>query len=153
MLDKDLFDIPEQTPYIPVNVFQNSKKVLLHDRKGVYGGERGEGGYSLSCTGGNPVMSRGYSRTGQGTPQTGLRTGPVTGLGTTPLWANTHLWIHNLPSWSVHGRQWVQLFAKWKIFKIIRRFLVHSDPNTGQLNPLFHTFAEFRLIVNRIVAR
>ena len=25
--------------------------------------------------------------------------------------------------------------------------------NTGQLNPLFHTFAEFRLIVNRIVAR
>ena len=26
-------------------------------------------------------------------------------------------------------------------------------PNTGQLNPLFHTFAEFRLIVNRIVAR
>ena len=26
-------------------------------------------------------------------------------------------------------------------------------PNTGQLNPLFHTFAEFRLIVNRIVVR
>ena len=26
-------------------------------------------------------------------------------------------------------------------------------PNTGQLNPLFHTFGEFRLIVNRIVAR
>ena len=25
-------------------------------------------------------------------------------------------------------------------------------PNTGQLNPLFHTFAEFRLIVNRIAA-
>ena len=24
-------------------------------------------------------------------------------------------------------------------------------PNTGQLNPLFHTFAEFRLILNRIV--
>ena len=24
-------------------------------------------------------------------------------------------------------------------------------PNTGQLNPLFHTFPEFRLIVNRIV--
>ena len=28
-----------------------------------------------------------------------------------------------------------------------------STLNTGQLNPLFHTFAEFRLIVNRIVAR
>ena len=26
-------------------------------------------------------------------------------------------------------------------------------PNTGQLNPLFHTFAEFRPIVHRIVAR
>ena len=25
-------------------------------------------------------------------------------------------------------------------------------PNTGQLNPLFHTFAEFRPIVNRVVA-
>ena len=32
----------------------------------------------------------------------------------------------------------------------IRRFLVHSDT---ELNPLFHTSAEFRLIVNRIVAR
>ena len=28
-----------------------------------------------------------------------------------------------------------------------------SKPNTGQLNLLFHTFAEFRLIVNRIVAQ
>ena len=39
-----------------------------------------------------------------------------------------------------------------KVFINIRRF---SCPtlNTGQLNPLFHTFAEFRLIVNRIVAR
>ena len=26
-------------------------------------------------------------------------------------------------------------------------------PNTGQLNPLFYTFAEFRRIVNRVVAR
>ena len=32
-------------------------------------------------------------------------------------------------------------------------FLCILTPNTGQLNPLFHTFAEFRLIVNRIVAR
>ena len=32
-------------------------------------------------------------------------------------------------------------------------FLCIPTPNTGQLNPLFHTFAEFRLIVNRIVAR
>ena len=31
-------------------------------------------------------------------------------------------------------------------------FLYISTLNTGQLNPLFHTFAEFRLIVNRIVA-
>ena len=27
------------------------------------------------------------------------------------------------------------------------------SPNTGQLNPLFHTFAESRLIVNRVVAQ
>ena len=32
-------------------------------------------------------------------------------------------------------------------------FLCIPTPNAGQLNPLFHTFAEFRLIVNRIVAR
>ena len=32
-------------------------------------------------------------------------------------------------------------------------FLNIPTPNTGQLNPLFHTVAEFRLIVNRIVAR
>ena len=34
-------------------------------------------------------------------------------------------------------------------------FLCIPTPNTGtgQFNPLFHTFAEFRLIVNRIVAR
>ena len=31
-------------------------------------------------------------------------------------------------------------------------FLCIPTLNTGQLNPLFHTFAEFRLIVNRIVA-
>ena len=34
----------------------------------------------------------------------------------------------------------------------LRDFLCIPTPNTGQLNPLFHTFAEFRLIVNRIVA-
>ena len=28
-----------------------------------------------------------------------------------------------------------------------------STPNTGQLNSLYHTFGEFRLIVNRTVAR
>ena len=28
-----------------------------------------------------------------------------------------------------------------------------ETPNTGQLNPLFQTFAEFRPIVNRVVAR
>ena len=32
-------------------------------------------------------------------------------------------------------------------------FLCIPISNTGQLNALFHTFAEFRLIVNRIVAR
>ena len=32
-------------------------------------------------------------------------------------------------------------------------FLCIPTPNTGQLNPVFHTFAEFRPIVNRIVAR
>ena len=32
-------------------------------------------------------------------------------------------------------------------------FLCIPTPNTGQLNPLFHTFAEFRPIVNRIVVR
>ena len=31
-------------------------------------------------------------------------------------------------------------------------FLRIRTPNTDQLNPLFYTFAEFRLIVNRIVA-
>ena len=31
-------------------------------------------------------------------------------------------------------------------------FLCILTLNTGQLNPLFHTFAEFRLILNRIVA-
>ena len=31
-------------------------------------------------------------------------------------------------------------------------FLCIPTPNTGQLNPVFHTFAEFRPIVNRIVA-
>ena len=32
-------------------------------------------------------------------------------------------------------------------------FLCIQTPNTGQLNPLFHTFAKFRPIVNRVVAR
>ena len=32
-------------------------------------------------------------------------------------------------------------------------FFFIPRPNTGQLNPLFHTFAEFRLIVNKTVAR
>ena len=32
-------------------------------------------------------------------------------------------------------------------------FLCIPTPNAGQLNPPFHTFAEFRLIVNRIVVR
>ena len=32
-------------------------------------------------------------------------------------------------------------------------FLCIPTPNTGQLNPLFHTFVKFRLIVNRIVTR
>ena len=32
-------------------------------------------------------------------------------------------------------------------------FLCIRTPNTGQLSPLFHTFAEFRPIVNRLVAR
>ena len=32
-------------------------------------------------------------------------------------------------------------------------FLCIPTLNTGQSNPLFHTFAEFRLIVDRIVAR
>ena len=31
-------------------------------------------------------------------------------------------------------------------------FLYIPTPKTGQLNPLFHTLAEFILIVNRIVA-
>ena len=32
-------------------------------------------------------------------------------------------------------------------------FLCILTPNTGQLNPLFHTLAEFRPIVKRVVAR
>ena len=32
-------------------------------------------------------------------------------------------------------------------------FLCISTPNKGQLNPLFHIFAEFRPIVHRVVAR
>ena len=32
-------------------------------------------------------------------------------------------------------------------------FLCIPTPNTGQLNPLFHTFVEYRLIVNRVVVR
>ena len=36
---------------------------------------------------------------------------------------------------------------------IITRFLVHSDTEYRPIESLFHTFAEFRLIVNRIVAR
>ena len=35
-------------------------------------------------------------------------------------------------------------------FLPIRRFLVHSDT---EVNPLFHTFAEFRLVMNRVAAR
>ena len=31
-------------------------------------------------------------------------------------------------------------------------FLCIPTPNADQLNPLFHTFAEFRLIVNRVEA-
>ena len=31
-------------------------------------------------------------------------------------------------------------------------FLCIPTPNTGQLNPMFNTLAEFRLIVNRIAA-
>ena len=34
----------------------------------------------------------------------------------------------------------------------LRDFLCIPIPNPGQLNPLFHAFAEFRLIVNRVVA-
>ena len=38
-------------------------------------------------------------------------------------------------------------------FQSLGDFLCIPTPNTGQLNPLFHTFVEFKLIVNRIVAR
>ena len=41
---------------------------------------------------------------------------------------------------------------QWVVTKPLGDFLCIPTPNTGQLNPLFHTFAEFRLIVNRIVA-
>ena len=37
-------------------------------------------------------------------------------------------------------------------FMTLGDFLCIPTPNKGQLNPLFHTFAELRLIVNRIVA-
>ena len=37
--------------------------------------------------------------------------------------------------------------------KSLGDFLWIQTPNTDQLNPLFHTFAEFRLLVNRDVAR
>ena len=35
----------------------------------------------------------------------------------------------------------------------LKDFLCIPTPNTGQFDPLFHTSAEFRLIVNRIVVR
>ena len=41
----------------------------------------------------------------------------------------------------------------WEFPSSLGDFLCIPTLNTGQLNPLFHTFAEFRLIVNRIVAR
>ena len=50
------------------------------------------------------------------------------------------------------------MYCLWKMYVntfslSIGDFLCIPPPNTGQLNPLFHTFVEFRLIVNRIVAR
>ena len=37
--------------------------------------------------------------------------------------------------------------------KSLGDFLCIWIPNTGQLNPLFHTYAEFRPIVNRVVVQ
>ena len=42
----------------------------------------------------------------------------------------------------------LHIVKKWNVFKMY----IHS-PNTGQLNPLFHTFAEFRQMVNSVEAR
>ena len=44
------------------------------------------------------------------------------------------------------------VFLIWLSFSL-GDFLCIRTPNTGQLNPPFHTFTEFRLIVNRIVVR
>ena len=45
-----------------------------------------------------------------------------------------------------------EMFANTLVFISLGDFLYIPTLNTGQLNPLFHTFAEFRLM-NRIVAR
>ena len=47
----------------------------------------------------------------------------------------------------------LRFFLKGNVVRTLGDFLCIPTLNTGQLNPMFHTFAEFRLIVNRIVAR
>ena len=43
--------------------------------------------------------------------------------------------------------------SRRSLFTALGDFLCIPTLNTGQLNPLFHIFAEFRLIVNGIPAR
>ena len=51
------------------------------------------------------------------------------------------------------GSEDVSTLLGMKTVESLGDFLCIPTLNTGQLNPLFHTFAEFRLIVNSIVVR
>ena len=56
---------------------------------------------------------------------------------------------HNITNTFVSIQYYTIIFCT----RALGAFLCIRTPNTGQLNPLFHTFAEFRPIVNRVVAR
>ena len=67
-------------------------------------------------------------------------------------------------NWAFSSVIFVSVFTKYCVAFIVDGTITYADritwgphlciqtPNTVQLNPLFHTYAEFRPIVNRVVA-
>ena len=61
-------------------------------------------------------------------------------------------WHSFVSSYDIYQKR-ICFFISKRIITTLGDFLCITTPNTGQMNPLFHTFAEFSLIVNRIVVR
>ena len=78
------------------------------------------------------------------------------GMPFEPDWANNNVDSVTSSPMQLTTRMppvWTDVFQSRQFIRPIGDFLCIRTPNTGQLNPLFHTFAEFRPIVNRVVVR